>query len=276
MMRDETEIPEAVVTEIPEAVVVVGCGGLLFQALPSLALQLRGRMERGAHVFFVDGDKVEEHNGARQWGAVGEWKVMCAWEAFVELVGLFVDGGVDCGLLGNVNVGACQATPVAAWMREAGLDNVGLGADATVRAEREMGRAKMGLVVLALTDTRQSRREALGWAWRWSAEHPEAEVMFVTAGNAVESGQAVGWRMAGSGAPLWDAARLWLRDDEVVEKEDRGRVSCGTMVEQTAMANQGSAFALARVLEGMRDRENVAWYWMTDENGRLVFWDDGA
>jgi len=64
-------------------VLVVGCGGLIYHALPRLANIVR--VNKRTRLTLVDNDVVEERNGARQWGTDGQSKVGAAQMGLVQL-----------------------------------------------------------------------------------------------------------------------------------------------------------------------------------------------
>ena len=202
--------------------IVIGCGGLLYHAMQGLKILLRGY-----DVMFYDPDTVEIGNGDRQWGHVGVNKAVVARDAME---------------LGTSQIG--WARPVAFTLDDAYAEMV---------AGTGLPQPYAETVVIALPDNANAR--VLGWEAASTLWDDGQDVVFVTAGNALDGGQAYAVRMKAASAKMFRERRLKsLTTEAMSEAAGMARSGadvhqCGRTVMQSLHGNMLTATRLIRVME---------------------------
>ena len=232
-----------------ELTVIVGCGGLLFHSMGSMMCAENGRGLYNT-TMFVDGDAYEERNGLRQpWGkraVVGKSK---AW--------------IAAGRWERLN-GSANARDVMVESRTQLVELFGeMTENFTEKGRRNLAR----IVVLALPDNDKARSVCARGAMIVSEKWPSKEVWFVTAGNNLDGGQAIGYRLRGG---RWEDARITTAHDELwnPQEEQGGIAHCDADVQQNRESNVLTAVCIGNVLEDLGTLQaGTEWYWHKTETG---------
>jgi hypothetical protein len=196
-------------------------------------------------VICVDSDIVEESNVRRQWGQVGAKKdLLCA--TALKMLGV---GAINVPM--RLSKDNCESI---------------LGILPTTMTT---------LDVFAFTDNNVGR-VAAHRLWMMCGKGRA----FITAGNDMTGGQAIGWTKHCEKVP---AKYLTVFDTEGEKPDGTLEVEvagCGTIEQQSKLTNAMTAQCIARVC---KDLENPvcgplsAWYWMEEEkqdSSVLFVWDD--
>lgn len=208
-----------------KTLVVIGCGGLAYQAVPRLRTWMRLRdIDR---VVTVDPDTLEEGNFSRQWTGhrAGEDK------ATLMLRALGSRGQAHCTMLG----------------------------DEAMTLGNDVANASRWVAVMVLTDNHYSRVGAARWADRLSREVP---VVYMTAGNNEQGGWAIGSAVKDGLWEYWPFKRLVNVLREGIEEKAaelamarglRDEGGCGALPETENQSAQTNGFT-AQVLMDVADR----------------------
>jgi len=229
-----------------ELTVVVGCGGLLFHSMGSMMCAENGRGGVGP-TMFVDADGYQTRNNLRQpwmWAqpqTAGKQKSWLASKKWQEM-----GGNAD-------------ARSVMMESRKQLVELVGeMWEQFTDDGKRNTER----LIVIALPDNDKARSVCANGAVLISEKWPSKEVWFVTAGNNLEGGQAIGYRLRGG---RWEDERITAAHDELwnPEEEQEGTAHCDADMLQSRESNMLTAVCIGNVLDDLGALQaGTEWYWM--------------
>lgn len=261
--RKAEETKVAAGTRDVETVVVVGCGGGLYHDMAGLVVNTRACAAAGVErsMVFVDGDRLEERNMARQaWpGDVGSNKATCAcdlWESYmrgrfeVQVVARMVEDQMDMRSIVETAVGPRSD------MRRLGM---------IVETDNDLPRRWGARVVEQMVY--EGRIDA-GW--------------YATGGEGPGFGQAYVARVkpGGGWAVPWVERHqdMWRDAAEGQAQVAAEVVRCADNQAQEALSNMLTSQCLLRGLEELRTTEvgGVDWHWMLDrQTGVYRMWRKG-